>query len=72
MIDETWNNDVLECPYCHHKCRDAYELGDGGEGCGETECGSCEREFRWSRSITVHYRGIPVDEPNVADWGAAE
>jgi DNA-directed RNA polymerase subunit RPC12/RpoP len=61
MIEDTYNNDQLECPYCHHKDRDAYELGDGGEGCGETECHRCGKEFRWVRTITVHYTGRPTN-----------
>jgi len=55
-VEETYG-DTLKCPYCGHPRRDSEELGDGGEGGGETECGSCEREFRWSRTLTVRYYG---------------
>lgn len=60
LPDDTYNQDVMECPYCHHKDRDACELGDGGEGCGETECGHCGRDFRWVRSISVSYTALPM------------
>jgi len=58
--EETYNHEGVECPYCGCVDRDSWELGDGGEGCGETECGECEREFTWARSISVSYKGIPT------------
>ncbi len=53
---ETYSDEVT-CPYCGYQMRDSWELGDGGEGCGETECGQCEREFMWSRTFHVRYSG---------------
>jgi hypothetical protein len=58
--EETFNSDVLECPYCHYKHRDAYEFGQPGEGCGEIECDHCGEEFHWSRTLTIHYTGRPL------------
>lgn len=58
--EETYNREGVICPYCGYLDRDSWELGDGGEGCGETECGQCEKEFTWSRSFSVTYRGIPL------------
>lgn len=58
----TYNHDFVECPYCHYEDRDSWELGDGGEGCGTTECGHCEREFQWSRTFTINYKGSPLKE----------
>lgn len=72
MIEDTYNREELECPYCHHKQRDAWELGDGGEGCGETECGGCEREFRWSRMVSVSYKGSAMPEPNAIGEARAD
>ena len=60
--EETFDRDGVVCPYCGHKYRDSWELGDGGEGCGETECGSCDREFIWVRHISVSYTGRPKGE----------
>lgn len=60
VIENTYRRDYLECPYCHHIDQDSWELGDGGEGCGETECGKCEREFKWSRSFSVSFIGRPI------------
>lgn len=53
----TYSTEGVVCPYCGHEDRDSWELGDGGEGCGETECGECEREFVWVRTLSVSYSG---------------
>jgi len=55
--EETSNNYGVQCPFCGHVNRDSRELGDGGEGCGETECGKCEKPFLWIRRISVTYYG---------------
>ena len=47
--------DLAVCPYCGHKNRDSWELGDGGEECGEDECGECGEEYRWSRLVSISY-----------------
>ena len=57
---ETRSRHGVTCPYCGHLDEDSYELGDGGEGCGETECGECGKPFAWVRSITVNYTGKPL------------
>ena len=43
------------CPHCGYEGRDSWELGGGSDETGETECGRCERIFRWSREIEVTY-----------------
>ena len=63
MINETsdctYNDDGVECPYCGYVDKDSWELGDGGEGCGDTECGECEKPILWARRISVSYTGKP-------------
>lgn len=53
--EDTYNHDGVECPHCHHVQRDSWELGDGGEGSGETECGACEELILWTRNVHVSY-----------------
>jgi DNA-directed RNA polymerase subunit RPC12/RpoP len=66
MIPETtYESENVKCPYCGEFQGDSWELGDGGEGCGEMECGSCEKEFAWAREFMVTYKGIPL--ANVED-----
>jgi hypothetical protein len=65
--EETYEQSKVRCPYCLELLSDSWELGDGGEGCGEIECGHCEREFVWSRSFTVIYKGIPISSAEVRD-----
>jgi hypothetical protein len=69
--EETYTGgEGLQCPYCLALDADAWEMGDGGEGCGETECGSCGKEFRWARHITVNYSGKPIpDKPPGSNEG---
>jgi len=55
--DETYNSEGVECPFCGWVNRDSWELGDGGEGCGEIECGECEKTFVWERCVSVNYTG---------------
>jgi hypothetical protein len=62
MIEETYNHDSLECPYCHHKDMEPYELGSPDSECGTTECVKCEREYRWVRCLTVTYTGKPMED----------
>lgn len=59
LPEETLERDQLACPWCLKIQSDPWELGDGGEGCGETECDTCERTFIWGRSFTVWYTGKP-------------
>ncbi len=60
LPEETYMHDATQCPYCGRIDRDAYELGHGGEGCGETTCGSCEKDFLWQRTVSVSYTCKPV------------
>jgi hypothetical protein len=45
------------CPYCGYEERDSWEinLGDFGEGDGETTCGSCSRDYFVSRICNISY-----------------
>lgn len=47
--------DEAVCPFCGEEQGDSWELGNGGEGDGKTTCGSCDREFHWSRHVSVSY-----------------
>jgi hypothetical protein len=47
--------DAPICPHCFEKMTEAWELGDGGEGDGETDCGHCGEPFSWSRHVEVTY-----------------
>jgi len=57
--EETADERGLVCPYCGTLDRDAGEL-IGDSECGETECGTCEREFRWSTFTQTTYFGYPI------------
>lgn len=57
--EETSNDEGVVCPYCGTLDRDAWELLGDSE-CGETECDSCEREFRWSTFTQTTYYGKPI------------
>jgi hypothetical protein len=61
MTKETTNEaENVRCPYCLELQSDSWELGDGEEGCGETECEDCGKEFRWAREISINYKGKPL------------
>lgn len=60
ITNDTYNSDGVECPYCGYVDKDSWELGDGGEGCGEIECGECEKLFNWQRMISINYRGFKI------------
>lgn len=56
-LDLRWNEKPI-CPYCGATQEDAWELrgefpGDGESG--TTDCGECEREFHWTRNLSVTY-----------------
>lgn len=57
----TYEDSEVRCPYCLELQSDSWEFGDGGEGCGETDCENCEKEFTWARQISVTYKGIPKE-----------
>jgi transcription elongation factor Elf1 len=57
--EETSSEEGLICPYCGQTDLDAWELQNGSE-CGETDCGSCGREFRWSTYTSITYYGKPM------------
>jgi hypothetical protein len=45
----------LICPYCGYEHTDSWEIQSGSEDLDNVECGSCEREFKASRYISVTY-----------------
>jgi hypothetical protein len=45
-------NDHPICPYCGAEDEGAWEM-EGEDG--TTDCGECEREYRWSRNVSVTY-----------------
>ncbi len=51
------HTDLIVCPYCGHKDHDSWEIDFGPwmEGEELVDCGACEKIFRASRSVTVHY-----------------
>lgn len=51
-MSDTFNDDFLECHYCGHEDKDAWEL-DADDG--KTTCPSCGREFLYSRNPSVTY-----------------
>lgn len=57
--EETSNDKGVVCPYCGHLHKDAWEWTRDDE-CGETECDSCEREFKWSVYTSITYYGKPI------------
>ncbi len=74
MIPETtYESSDVRCPYCLELQSDSWELGDGGEGCDTIECGHCEKEFTWERSVSVTYKGIPLaNAPSEAQPGKGD
>ena len=58
LPETTYEDTEVRCPYCLALQSNSWELGDGGEGCGEMECGKCEKEFIWARQLRVTYKGI--------------
>ena len=59
-MENTFNQDELECPYCHKMVPDPWELMGEMEDSGEVTCGSCERDFLWVRDISIYYKGKPI------------
>lgn len=54
---ETYNHDVLECPYCHYKHKDMWETSGN---CGIVTCEGCDTDFKWARDTIVSYTGNPI------------
>ena len=52
--------DECVCPYCGHEQSDSWEIGTGSEEDGETYCGSCGKDFAYSRHIRVTYSTEPI------------
>jgi hypothetical protein len=54
MSEETRNYDVLECPWCGHKDRDAWEIDADS---GVTNCPGCDKEIEYCRDVSISYTG---------------
>ncbi len=59
---ESWYTSEAVCPYCGHIDRDSWELGNGAEGCGVSECGECGKEYSYQRHISVSYSTEKMQE----------
>jgi hypothetical protein len=58
MSDQSYsgNDDDLLCPYCGHGQADLFEVsGAYDEGDHETTCEACEKDFRFSTTVTYSY-----------------
>jgi hypothetical protein len=56
MSDETYG-DTLECPHCHKKDYDCWELSREMDETGKHDCLFCDKEFIWEKSTSVTWRG---------------
>jgi hypothetical protein len=57
--DTEWTDEPV-CPHCGKVQGDAWEWGD--DECGETECGSCEKSFHYTRYVSINWSTKPVKE----------
>lgn len=55
--EETCNDDVIECPYCHYMHRDVCDFLDDES---KIQCHQCERDFLYRRTVAVYYTGYPI------------
>lgn len=56
--DECWGRDNAVCPYCGEENEDSWELDERG---GDTECGSCGKEYHYERDVSITYTTTKVD-----------
>jgi hypothetical protein len=49
------------CPHCGYEDKDSWEIGDGGEGDFEVDCGHCDKPFLCSRQVSVYYSTKKVE-----------
>lgn len=56
-IDHRLTRNIV-CPHCGHEHRDSWEMPDGGD----MDCYECDREFRYSRDVTVTYSSSKKDD----------
>jgi hypothetical protein len=61
MSEETWNNDGVECPYCHHVHGDSWEITGNDDNEHEIECVECRRAFLCSSVTSVDYQARPIE-----------
>lgn len=52
-IDHEYTKHMI-CPYCGYKQRDVWEFIGNNED-GDTDCGGCDKPFRWSVHRTETY-----------------
>jgi len=60
---ETQYTHEIVCPYCGYKFCDSWEMNQGEEGDDDAECPSCEREFIFTRILTVEYCTSKIGSP---------
>ena len=56
------NTNNLVCPYCGYEDRDSWEVYPGEEDLEVCECGSCGKEFRAWRNISITYSTEKLDD----------
>ena len=47
--------DEATCPYCGYVGRDSWELFGPDDEDNDAQCGSCGKEYRVSRNVSVTY-----------------
>ena len=56
------NTNNLVCPYCGYEDRDSWEVCPNDEDLDVCECGSCGKEFRAWRNISITYSTEKLDD----------
>ena len=56
---DTSNTREMFCPYCGEEQEDAWEFSKDSS---ETECGHCERSFRYQRETEIYYTTEKTEE----------
>lgn len=62
MSGGQYGNQEAVCPYCGSEEPDSWQLGDGADNSGVTECGSCGGEYRWERCFVYDTEPMKSDE----------
>lgn len=62
LVDTGYTDEPV-CPHCGHILSDGCELGGGigDEECGYTECDTCEKQFMWTRHVSVRFSTKPME-----------
>ena len=61
---ECWGTHEMVCPYCGEEQSDSWEYSRDD---GTVECGSCSRQFRYTRNVSVDYTTHPIIGPHRLD-----